>query len=224
MSNSTLLRLALAVVLATLLPDVARAYTGGWGWGGGGVPLDTWDTDDQEGAVRRRRERLLAESKAGAAALEAVEAEEAKIMETLQKAIDGAAEKSKGDTAREQRLCMLARSKAVARLERVGTKYGRVHTACAKLAAEKGMPEDGVKELSATMEKAKGLYRANRERAAGLYEELGKFRRALTMYETILTGVPEAERGSETTLKDKIGELKDKLGVKRDDAKTAAAN
>ncbi|HUU11064.1 MAG TPA: hypothetical protein VM431_11085 [Phycisphaerae bacterium] len=222
MSKSTLLRLALAVVLATLLPDVVRAYSGGWG--GSGVPLDTWDTDDQESASKRRGERLLAESKAGATALDAVEAEEAKIMETLQKAISEAAEKSKGDTAREQRLCMLARSKAVSQLEGVGKKYGRVHTACAKLAAEKGMPEDGVKELSAPMVKAKGLYRVNRERAAGLYEELGKFRRALSMYETILTGVPEAERSSETTLKGKIGELKDKLGVKRDDAKTAAAN
>lgn len=223
MSNSTLLRLALAVALATLLPDVARAYSGGWGWGGG-VPLDTWDTGDQENAVRKRRERLLAESKAGAAALDAIEAEETKVMETLQKAIGEAAEKSKGDTAREQRLTMLARSKAAGQLEQIGTKYGRVHAACAKLAAEKGMPEDGVKELSATMEKAKSLYRANRERTAGLYEELGKFRRALTMYEAILSGVPDAERSSETTLKGKIGELKDKLGVKRDDAKTAAAN
>lgn len=211
-----LLAVGLGALLVTMLP--ARALAA---WDGGTGGRDSWGPEDTDAVAKRREQRLLREAKEFAKALAAVEQEETDAMDALEKAKNGAAEESKGDATREKRLVSMARSKAVSKLEEIGAKYGRVYVGVKKFQAERGLPEECITELDTVIVKIRAAQRGNRERVAALYEELGKLRKALSLYEAMYSAIPEKERGSEETLKAKIAELKEKTGGKRADAAKA---
>ncbi|MBE3069982.1 MAG: hypothetical protein IMZ55_02585 [Acidobacteria bacterium] len=219
MSASAARGIAVVVVgLAALafLAAGAAAYTGG----GGG--MNQWDSEDTEAVAKKRQERLAKDAKEFGKALAAVEREESEALEALDKAKTDAAEQAKGDDVREKRLITMARTKAIAKLDQVAAKYARVVAAVRKFEAEPNLPEVATSEIGIVTARLKGCVRANRERVGDLYEELGKSRKALAIYESVYNTIPEKQRMNEQGLKAKIDALKDKLGIKRDEAKSAA--
>lgn len=183
--------------------------------------MDTWDSADTEAVAKKRQERLANDAKEFGKALAVVEREESEGLEALDKAKTDAAEQAKGDEVREKRLITLARTKAIAKLEQAAAKYARVAAAVRKFEAEPNLPEAATSEIGIVTTKLKSLVRANRERVGDLYEELGKSRKALAIYESVYNTIPEKERLGEEGLKAKIDALKDKLGIKRDDKPAA---
>ncbi len=202
-----LLAAGLGALLVTMLPARVLAQA------------NTWKMEDTEAIAKRRTDRLQRDAKEYGKALATVEQEETDAMDALEKAKAGAAEESKGDAAREKRLLAMGRTKAVAKLEEISAKYGRVYGGVKKFQAERGLPDEAIAELETVVVKIKSAQRGNRERVAALYEELGKLRKALGLYEAMYNAIPEKERGAEETLKTKISELKEKINGKREDGK-----
>ena len=150
-----------------------------------------------------------------AAAVEVVEKGEAAVQKALAKAEAEAAKKAGDDTGQRDRLVAVACRKAVAGLEACGAKYVRVLMAARPIAKKSDLSEKSKAALQTLAAKISMLRRSNVERTADLYEKMGKDRKSLGILEALYRSIPEQQRFSAMSLKDRIDTLKAKVNPKR---------
>ena len=150
-----------------------------------------------------------------AAAAEVVEKEEAAVQQALAKAEAEAVKKAGDDASQRDRLVAVACRKAVADLEACGAKYVRVLMAAQPIAKKPDLGDKSKAALQTLAAKINMLRRSNVERTADLYEKMGKDRQSLGMLEALYRSIPEQQRFSAMSLKDRIDTLKAKVNPKR---------
>ena len=150
-----------------------------------------------------------------AAAVEAVEKGEAAVQKALTKAEAEAAKKAGDDAGQRDRLVAVARRKAVAGLEACGAKYVRVLMAARPIAKKSDLSDKSKAALQTLAAKVSMLRRSNAERIADLYEKMGRDRKALGILEALYRSIPERQRFSAISLKDRIDTLKAKVNPRR---------
>jgi hypothetical protein len=150
-----------------------------------------------------------------ATAAEVVEKEEAAVQKALAKAEAEAAKKAGDDAGQRDRLVAVACRKAVAGLEACGAKYGRVLMAAQPIAKKPDLKDESKTKLQTLAAKLSMLRRSNVERTADLYEKMGKDRKSLGLLEALYRSIPEQQRFSAMSLKDRIDALKAKVNPKR---------
>jgi len=150
-----------------------------------------------------------------AAAVEVVEKGEAAVQKALTKAEAEAAKKAGDDAGQRDRLVAVARRKAVAGLEACGAKYVRVLMAARPIAKKSDLGDKSKAALQTLAAKVSMLRRSNAERIADLYEKMGRDRKALGILEALYRSIPERQRFSAISLKDRIDTLKAKVNPRR---------
>ena len=150
-----------------------------------------------------------------AAAVEVVEKGEAAVQKALTKAEAEAAKKAGDDAGQRDRLVAVACRKAVAGLEACGAKYVRVLMAARPIAKKADLGDKPKAALQTLAAKLSMLRRSNAERIADLYEKMGRDRKALGILEALYRSIPERQRFSAISLKDRIDTLKAKVNPRR---------
>lgn len=153
-------------------------------------------------------------------ALKAVEKEEAAADKALAKAEADAAKKAGGDAPQAERLRTTACRKAIAALEACRAKYGRIQAAAQPIAKKPGLSEQSKTQLQVLAVKLNMARRRNVERIADLYEKIGKDRTALALLEMLYRSIPEQQRFTVLSLKNRIDALKERLSPRRKGAGT----
>jgi hypothetical protein len=201
------------VVFAFAATNDAWAYGGLGGRGG-------WSGTDTDRLKEKHKERVAQEAEKYVEAFQAVKKEEDLVGRRLGEDVQKARSEAQGDEVKAKRGIRLARHKGIKNLLKVDAKYTRLFAGVRKFKADEGdyFTDETKGKIEILLVQVKDQARANRERIADLYVDVGEPIKALKVLEGIYKSLAPNERMAASDLKGRIKALKAQLGIKDDGA------